>query len=342
MLKIQNWAIFFIHPVFDEYLLKDVLIEGYSESICHSMHSYWGSEKNATVHDLVLQAISLTKLNHGSCSNDGPRHNDQKNSRRGSTGCRGRNANNINSNFSSSINSSHRNALSCQGSTITAMHIWHEQLQCVLQSFLPRLQRRQSKMCHSPVSVGQISIQLCKPRPFYFNSVRHLSTYAKPTFLLLRNANDGTHWIQIADVPSLCMYEHRRHKVWKWPQTCTPNQLQNQPPNMYAAFAYVTPPLAKKLKEKVKMPVTFVPSDHPPGDVESYEKQLIPYPAYSRVALRSFRHIPARRTRQARLRNQIFDARIPLDHMFLAYSSTRFARCGVFLLRADLLHTNLD
>lgn len=69
--------------VYDEYVLKGIFIEGLHESIRHSMRSYWGSRKNATVHDLARHATSLTNLQHGSRIPDVPRNMDRPNNRRG-------------------------------------------------------------------------------------------------------------------------------------------------------------------------------------------------------------------------------------------------------------------
>lgn len=46
----------------DEYVLKGIFIERFSKLIGHSMQSYWGSRKNATVQDLARHAILLMKF----------------------------------------------------------------------------------------------------------------------------------------------------------------------------------------------------------------------------------------------------------------------------------------
>lgn len=41
---------------------KELLLRGFRNPICHSMRSYWGWKKNATVHDLARHSTSLVKL----------------------------------------------------------------------------------------------------------------------------------------------------------------------------------------------------------------------------------------------------------------------------------------
>lgn len=52
------------HCVHDELVFKGIFIAGLHNSIWHSMHSYWSSRKNATVHDLALQVASLTDVQY--------------------------------------------------------------------------------------------------------------------------------------------------------------------------------------------------------------------------------------------------------------------------------------
>lgn len=51
--------------VYEDYILMGFHIKGLSESNGHSMRSYWGLEKNDTVHDLMRHATLITKLQHG-------------------------------------------------------------------------------------------------------------------------------------------------------------------------------------------------------------------------------------------------------------------------------------
>lgn len=48
--------------VYDEYVWNSIFIESLSESIRHTMRCYQVSKKNATVHDLERQTMSLMKL----------------------------------------------------------------------------------------------------------------------------------------------------------------------------------------------------------------------------------------------------------------------------------------
>lgn len=50
--------------VYDEYVLRGILIEGLSKTIWHSTRSYLGSERNATVHDMTRHTTLLANLQH--------------------------------------------------------------------------------------------------------------------------------------------------------------------------------------------------------------------------------------------------------------------------------------
>lgn len=50
---------------YDKYAVKVIFTEGFLESTCNSVRAYWGSWKNATVHDMAYHATSMTKLPHG-------------------------------------------------------------------------------------------------------------------------------------------------------------------------------------------------------------------------------------------------------------------------------------
>lgn len=124
--------------VYHEYALKGIFIEGLPEFIRHSIRSYWGSQKNDKLHDLVSHVTLLTKLQRGSPNTKTPRHHDKMANRCENQGQRGRifNIITLTSSFSkkSSRKSSRKNKPSSWSPPHT-MPIWHQPTQHTQQSF---------------------------------------------------------------------------------------------------------------------------------------------------------------------------------------------------------------
>lgn len=126
------------NSVSDEYVLKEISIEGLSESVRRSTRSYWSSKKDSTLHDVAHRANLLTKLQHDIRNTDAPYHKEKTDNRRENTKRRDSNVNNNILNSSSSTKSSLTNTSFLQSPPI-AIPIWHQQLQRTPQSFSPPL-----------------------------------------------------------------------------------------------------------------------------------------------------------------------------------------------------------
>lgn len=137
-------------------------IEVLRKLIGHTICSCWGSERTVTVHDLAPHATSITKLQHGLCNTSAPCPNKKTDRARVNTGHRRFFVENINSNSSSFIKSSHKKAsISRSQFPPTVLPIRHQELKCSPQSFSDP---------SSPVSIE--NAPLCQ----FFLATNHPST----------------------------------------------------------------------------------------------------------------------------------------------------------------------
>lgn len=116
------------NQVYEDYLLKDISIKRFLESIHHIMGSFWALKNKAAVQDFAHPAVSLAKLQHSSSGLEAHCKIFQMDRWRENRGYRGFYASNTNLNSSSLFKSSVQHASSNQSwSSTTAMSIQDNQ-----------------------------------------------------------------------------------------------------------------------------------------------------------------------------------------------------------------------
>lgn len=158
------------------------------------MHSYWGSKKKATLHDLVRHANSLRKFQHESHNTETLHQHEKMDDNRVNQARRGRNVNLIKSTSSRSNKlprkSSRKNKSSSRSLTYP-MHIWHQLLQHTLPSFPHRYQRRRLTMRFFAASVQRQTIRRHNLQWYPQSSALRWSPCMRPTFHYYQDVLDS-------------------------------------------------------------------------------------------------------------------------------------------------------
>lgn len=94
--------------VYEDYVLKGIIVEALPETIINTIMSSWGLKKIATVCDVARQETSLTRLRRGSHRADTTHNKVKQGNRRRNSGHKGIDVYNVEASGSSSISTSLR------------------------------------------------------------------------------------------------------------------------------------------------------------------------------------------------------------------------------------------
>lgn len=217
-------------------------MEGLSELIRHTMRSYRGSKREATVKNFARHATLLTKLQHGLCDTYTLRQHEKTDSQCGNIGRRDSNVNNNNTNSPPSIRQSRQNAL-CSRSRflLTAMPISHQQPQRACNRFCPKsiddARFYQSGLAKNHPTKQKLPIQL--------SSAQHSSVNSKTSSSLFKDGQNVTVKSIPRTIITEILFNTDDATFDEHVQNALSSRPRNPPQNAYITKASVTPPPLK-------------------------------------------------------------------------------------------------